>query len=360
MSATWQPVIIPLTISYSATIGGIDSFAIARVSDVALDGASEVYRAYTTIAAAATDLAASEIDQDTYDAISAALSQTPHVQTFYVVKLGLNGYDEALDAAEAAGMVAQGILIDSRADADIVTTSDWCASRADRTIFVAQSDDADWLTASTPAGVSTILTNSNTQMVYRATDSQQLDAAVLSKRLAWNPLITAGSSSFSVAGFTPDSLTDSQRTNLIANNANTILAMRNNASGASAAFFGKGRMIDGTRSQVITTTIWLSAQIIADVLNLLLQNNDAGREIQVAQSGYSAVRGVYSRIGRAGVEAGHFVGSDALPDGYQIDLPAIPSAAYTADKANARISVTATYNTAVGAFSFPTTVQLTE
>ena len=186
MAAT-PPSYIESAISVSVVDGtAIDittDFDVAIVADITGGSAAgDVYREYTATSAvtqAATDLAAAEITQIVHDQIVAIYSQDKVPNRTTVIKLGGGTYAAAISAAEANGYRAPWnfayLLIDSRTAADIVDASGAAESRD--LLFVAQSSDADWLTASLPSGFTSIATATKTLVLYEDTDGAAVDGA---------------------------------------------------------------------------------------------------------------------------------------------------------------------------------------
>lgn len=156
------------------------AFNVAIVADVVYGSAAgdvKEYPAATAVATAAVDLAASDITQIVYDQIVAIFAQEQVPEQVTLIKKGAGTYAAAIAAAEVDGYRAPWsftyVIIDSRADASIVDASDACETRD--CLFLAQSDEAGWLTSGVPSGFSTIVDNAKTFVIYEDTDATAVD-----------------------------------------------------------------------------------------------------------------------------------------------------------------------------------------
>lgn len=161
----------------------------ARLSDVSFTERVKTYGSTTELQ---TDLTASEIDQDTYDAGAEYFSQSPRARTFMVIRWDVDGPEtaaEALSAAETAGFAPPWqyalLTMDSRTAADHVSASNWCETR-DVLLFV-QTSSADAITTGVPAAYSGIVDNAKTILLYEDTDAKENDSGWMGRLAAHTP-----------------------------------------------------------------------------------------------------------------------------------------------------------------------------
>ncbi len=347
---------VTLTISRSALPPAPTVRTIARVSNVALDGSARS-ESFETIAAAQAALTASRIDQDTFDAIVAIFAQRPRPSKVEIIRVdvsGGEGYNDALIAAEAAGVKYNGVIIDSRTAADIVAASNFAEARD--VIFMFQSSLADWLTSGAPSSFSAITSNEHTFGVYHSTDTVQADAGVIGSRLAYDPNASAAPGFGPVRGVTQYTITSAQRDFALANGIGVLEEYVAGGTGNLGTNYTNGKSLAGIRMDALVTEFWLKQRIEGEVAALLVNEAAAGRFVPVSPSGQSQVGAILRATGQRGVAIGRFTGSDDFPEGFVVTAPDIT----TADKSAQRIPMAATYNLAIPALAVSISIDLTE
>jgi hypothetical protein len=333
MSATsLVEIALDATVVLQATENITDGLgAIARVcADIALDG-TERFRAFTGASAvkdAKAALDASEIDQNTYDAIVFAFSQPDRPSTFYVVRQVVTtddeSVDDALSAAAALGLQAGFsylfLLIDDRNAADHVALSTYAQAR--RAIAVCQSSDGGWITAGVPTGYASIVGNNQTIVLYEDTDAVQYEAGWAARQAAANPDERRPSGRCRIAGMAEYGtlLGGDDRTNLKANRCNYHAPEVPN--GANRAVW-PATMLDGTQFGLVYTKLYLELRIIQGVGQLLAQKLAANEDIPANATGASMALGAVRRRMDVARSAGHITPNpnatpNPLPNGYTL------------------------------------------
>jgi len=297
---------------------GVGLGAVVRVSDVALGG--DRSRTYTSAAAVVADTAA--LDADTVAAGQAHFAQSPAGSQFIVVRIdvgGGEGYDDALAAAEAAGLQPGFdfvfVTIDSRTAASIVEAATYCASR--RCIFIAQSADADWLTSSVPSGFSSIVTNQKTAVLYEDTDAQPDDSRWAGRYAGFVPSAFRPSPRMRLAGLSAygSALTSTQKGHLADNNANWHQV---ETPGGSQRAIRNGVVLDGTKLELVYTKIYAELQIVNALGATISRAAAAGRDIPADAEGEAVVLGDVAGVLDALLAAGYLTTSEAYPTGYTL------------------------------------------
>lgn len=353
MTATWDKNIV-LTISLSAATAGAGSLRPFRVSDVALDGSAR-WAIFDDPAGVDDAFDAGEIDADTRDALSLALSQSPHASEVGVIRVdvtGGEGYDDALSAAEAGGLDFYGVALDTRAIAGITEASTWIEAR--EKILVCQSADSSWLDAGVPTGTpgfDDLVNNRRTAVLYHPTGTIAADFAWLSNRLAFNPETASPPWSTGLSSFAGYALTSTQRAAVEANKANAILPY-----GPASLYVDPGVMIDGTPIYEIVSRDWLARTIRAEIAAFVVAEHAAGRKIPVNEIGQGQIAGILTAIGIRGVAAQHFGPDPAgnFPNGFKI----IPLPISTADLAARRLRFKCSFYLATAGRVFDFTINL--
>jgi hypothetical protein len=302
-------------------------FNLAIIADITGGSAAgDLFRAYgiqTAVTQAATDLAAGNISTIVNTQINAIAAQDLKPQTIYVVKLGAGTYAAALAAFEANGYRSPeqyvGLLIDSRADADIVDASDAAQSRS-ALRFVAQTDDAGSITSGVPSGFSSIVTNSRTALVYEDTDAAAVDAAWLGRIFGTNLRVTRQSGIVRLSGLAEYTapLTAAQQALAAANfiNYHTVTTWQSSQRNMAVA-----KMLDGTTVS-LSLALLLSEVLTYEALAELIATKAAtGEEVLDDDAGQQEVEARIRSVALvlAGTPTPRWIGPSAdLPNSYKV------------------------------------------
>lgn len=303
---------------------------VARLSDVALDGGSERVRTYTTTSDLAADVTAGEIDADTSTAVTNALGAG--ARAVLVIKWDVGGAEtaaDALNAAETAGFRPPWdychLIMDSRTASDHVSAAGWAATR--RVLLWCQSGDGDWLTASVPAGYSTITSNTQTAVLYEDTAAAEYDATWAGRFASALPDSQRPGSN----QYLPNAveygtlLTSTQQTNLGANNCNwhqvitpsgTQRIVRSRTGTTSV----QSKVLSGSTIALRYTVLVTEVRLIQDLGGLVsaLALRSPSESLPAGDAGIAAVRAVVEARMATLIRAGYVQQTTALPRGYDL------------------------------------------
>jgi hypothetical protein len=263
----------------------------------------DVVRAYTSDDDAAADLTSGYIDATARAMLQDAFSQIPKppiVKLASVDLVGGDDYDDAYAAAKLVDDAFYGVTIRPRTDAEILLMA--AAVEADNRIFVLQSDDADWLTASYPAGLSTLEDNERSITAFHDSDAEWLDIAWLASRLVFNPDDKSApwqGQVRAVADYT--AMTAAQRLLALANDANLMLPFF-----AIDNYMMEGTNCAGRPISHIVSMDWLEYHLARDLGAMISAAAADGRKITVDDEGQAIGLKVIEARLQQGVSAGHF------------------------------------------------------
>lgn len=177
-------------------------------------------------------------------------------------------------------------------------------------IYIAQSNNADWLTSGVPSGFSSIVAYERTAVIWHSTDAQGADAAWASNRVAFDPeeISTPWHAAplANIASYTT-ALTDSQRSLAIANNCNVLAAW-----GSYSNVTDPGVNISGRPIDELVSADWLEARLREDISDLVVKQSSRGRKIGVDIRGQAQVQAVIEARLQQGVAVGHFAQGQAI------------------------------------------------
>ena len=265
-------------------------------------------RSYASVAAATADNTAGYISAGTLAAVTAAFAQPRKPAVFKVGRVDTAGgesYADGLAACIVADGDFYGIASDSRADADILSVS--AAVEALRLLFVAQSADADWKTASHPSGLTALETRERTAVVYHDTAAQWSDVAWLVNRLSFDPDEQSAPWNAGVAGVSAlaTAPTDTEKGHLDDNYANHGLPY-----GGETFWIDAGVNQNGRPLYEIVTADWYYARLQERVSAMHAREAANGRKIQVSPLGQAQILAEIRAQNEQGVGAGHFTSID--------------------------------------------------
>lgn len=300
---------------------------------------------YASAAEAEAAQVAGYISATTLDFLQAAFSQQPtpaSVKVAYRDVGGTETWTACLAAIEAVDTDWYGVCIYSRADAEIAAVAALIETR--NKIFVAQSDDAAWLTGTPPAGLSAIVGYERTAVIYHSSDAQPADIAWLASKLVWDPDVQSAPWTGEVEDVAAISaLTTAQRAFLMdTNDANVGLPF------SSAEFYvAPGQMMSGRAIYEIVSADWLKARIIEAIAALKLKHDSRGEKILAAPSGQTKILAEIAGLLQQGEQVGHFTPGQTRPTAYAIS---------SADLTARRLRFKAEAQIGADAYIFDTTV----
>lgn len=296
-------IVINITLSpapLQATGFGVPMI-IADAATSSLDG--DRIRSYASTAAAQVDNTAGFLSAAILAAVTAAFSQrTPPA----LVKVGKKDIIDAYDVALAQIIVVDddfyGVAIESRTATDQVLIS--TAVEALNKLFILQSSDADWLTASLPAAYTAIAGRERTVVSYHDTDAQWSDFAWLANRLVFDPDVQSAPWDAGVQGVTAFAVapTDTQKGFLDTNFANHGLPL-----GSEIFFIDAGVNAAGRPIHEIETADWFEARLQGAIASVKTAASSRGDKIVIGPSGQGQILGEIAALFQQGVNAGHFI-----------------------------------------------------
>lgn len=249
--------------------------------------------------------AAGYISATTLAFLTAAFTQSPAPAT---VKVGNQdtGATETLTAAITAIRAADDdwycLCIYSRADALILLAS--AAIETTKKIFVAQSDDATWLTSGLPSGLTALAELERTAVVYHDDDTEPADIAWACSRMVFDPDFKSAGWEGQIRGVSAltTALTTAQRDLLIANNANVALPFS-----TADQYMSPGNNCNGRGIYEIISADWYEARCREDIAALKLARTAIGEKTPVTPLGQALISGVLENYAQQGESIGHFV-----------------------------------------------------
>lgn len=203
---------------------------------------------------------------------------------------------DALDAIAAEANDWYGLIVTSRAEADVLSAAGW--AEAANKVFVTVSDDASLLTGATDDVASKVKARAykGTAVLYHQSPDEFADAALMGRFFGTDPG-TEIVKFQTLAGVSASSLTDGQKAALWAKNGNTyttvggVNIVENGSTGA-------GQFLDSTRNLA-----YLQARVQETVYGLLVRVNKIPYTDAGVQQVVSELRGVLGRMVREGVLA---------------------------------------------------------
>jgi hypothetical protein len=242
-----------------------------------------------------------------------------------------NGLFEDLVLVKAANDTWYGWTEDTRSAFNIMEGARW--TETEKKFFMAQSDDADILTAAA-GNVLALLQAFNyerTALVFHDDDTEWVDAAWFGKMLPKDP----GSANWAwqtLTGVPVDTLTQTQVANLITQNGNWFEKMK------TAEVF-TGIAVGGQYIDIIRGRDWLESNMNTDFVDALA----SAEKIPMSQEGIEISRTIAEGRLRKSVKQGIVVAGSFEVDALLIDEdPDDPATAFVSDtdKANRNIQVT--------------------
>jgi len=301
---------IAITVNLATLSTGAATFRPLIVGkDITLGAATT--KEYTDVATAKADLTAGEINAWTLAAIIEIFGQNPRPASLLVGEwndAGAVAIDDALDAILTDDSDFYCVLIEDRTAADHVLVSGWLDTQetaGSKFVSVLQSADADWLTASVPAGYTTIDNKERVAIVYHATDAEVRAEGWAGNRLARSPdtdSVPWNTPVDEVATFTAISITQAQKVLARANDANFALPFGT----LYDAYFDLGRNLNSRPFDQVVTADWFETRLREALADLVATLSANGEKLGLNADGQNRVAGEISRVALTGVTAGHF------------------------------------------------------
>ncbi len=322
MPTTHEPTTVVVNVFLAALPPARQGFGvpllIVTTTGNGLGGAT--VKAYANAQEVATSLAASEITAKTADFLTTAFAQQPRVSSILVTAAALNGYELAYAAARVENDSFYGVAVDTTVAADLEEVSAAVETDGEK-LFIATSNDADWLTSGVPAAFSTFAGRERTAVVFHNVADEPVSLAWLASRTVFDPDVQSAPWTGRVremAVLNP-AITQSQLTFALANEANVGLPF-----GTAPFYVKNGENISGRPIYEILSADWYKARVSEDLIAARLQFTDRGEKIPVGVVGQtnSAGQVVVESILRSRAEQGEDTGHFA-PDQTRVTMQAI-------------------------------------
>lgn len=262
-------------------------------------------RRYSTYAAVQADNTAGFISAGVLEAARVAFSQNrPPDEIMLGTQQGVETWDVALAAIIVDDPDFYGICIEPRSDTEILAVSAAVEALVPGRLFIAQSADADWLTAGLPAALTALDTRERTAVVYHDTAAEWADFGWLAGRLSWDPDETSAPWDAEVKEVAQLATlpTDTQKGNLDDNNANHILPY-----GGVNAWMDPGASQNTRPLYEQLTADWFEARLQERIASLKNTLSNRGEKLILDEGGQNAVLGEILAQYNEGEAAGHFV-----------------------------------------------------
>lgn len=306
---------VQVTVTRAGATGTVQQFNdIGVVNENTVQNASTRVQIYSSIAEIET---AGFVAADFFHkAATAAFDQNPRPQTITSIWKDIDAneatYDIPLTAAEASN---DGdfyfIVIDSRADADVLNVAAWVASR--RKLQIAQTSSADFRdgVAGNIGEQLRLAARRRSMIIWREDDGEAFDAGIIAIQAAADLDAPDGQITLNlkqVQGFTPDAtkLTTTQENNIRADNGNVYTLV------GGKARFSDSRMCDSTPGAIgvggdnfmdlMTSEDWTFFRLQEATFDTLA----GSKKIPITNGGIGALAGAAAGVWERGQRNGHY------------------------------------------------------
>lgn len=312
---------------------GVDFFFALLIADQAngttLDG--DRVRTYTDPLEISIDETAGFLSAAVAQAGRDALSQIPRPSKIKIGRRDSAGAETYPDAFTAIRLVDDAFYttaIESRADADIVLMAA-AIEPVRRKLFVAQSDEATFLTSGFPAGLAAIDGNERTVICWHESDAEWMDFAYSANRLAFDPnsrSVPWAAGVKAVQNYTT-AIAQGAKDFLDANKANNGFPF-----GGEPFYIDPGVTASGRPIYEIMTADWYEVSLQTNVAALKASKSAKGEKLPVSLVGQGFLMKEANDLLDQGEDADHF-----LPGALREVLP-VPIT--DADRAAQRMRIT--------------------
>lgn len=323
---------------------------------------SATHVTYGSYAEAVADNTATYISATTLQALADVFAQRRVPSQIHVAAVDLasssgsiaDTYATVIAAMIALGVDFYAVCIQDRDNTDVAAVSDYIEALAsDRPyIFVGQSSDSDWLTATPDAAYSTVTGNERTMLAYHDTNGEHNDLVWAACVLAFEP------DNYSASWNRPlrdvaalASLTSAQKAFLRTNNANFGARL----TAVHTFYMDPGTNMAGRAASEIVSADWFAIRTQEGLAQLLGDITDRGEKLPVSVTGVRLVEAVVRRVYDQGVIAKHFAANQLTFTSATINTDGTIAAA---DVTARRIRVTANIQLTVGAITLNITGNL--
>jgi hypothetical protein len=323
---------------------------------------SATYMTFASFAEVDAASTAGYISATTLQALTDVFAQARVPSQIHVASVDLASSSGSIPDTYAlviASMISEGldfyaVCIQDRDNTDVATVSDYIEALASERpyIFVGQSSDSDWKTATPDAAFNTVVGNERTVLVYHDTSTEHNDLVWASCVLAFTP------DSYSAPWNRPltdivalATLTSAEKGYLRTNNAN--FGARLNST--YTFYMDPGRTMAGRAASERVSADWYAIRVQEGLAQLLGDLTNRGQKLTVSVRGVRQVEAIAREVYERGVTAGHFEPNQLTFTSATINADGTIS---SADLTAQRIRVTANIQLTTGAITIAFTANL--
>jgi hypothetical protein len=196
------------------------------------------------------------------------------------------------------------ITMQTKADADLIATDVWAGLNFTQAWL--QTSSATALAGGAPMSTIDTAATQRSLVVYHATDTAELAVALAAEYFVADPDTTVTTAAYQqVSGFTPDTVTPTEKAAVEAVNGNLYLTF-----GSVGALYG-GTMGGGDFADQTMTRDWFSARVKEGCQQLLLDKASLKTKVPYTDAGIAMFEGVIKAVQERGEnlagDASHFI-----------------------------------------------------
>jgi hypothetical protein len=302
--ATFDGDIVVNILSTAGAVTTQDFGVAIWVTDALEAGFTERVRFYESSQAVNAD---ADLQQATKDALNAAFAQNPRLRKLAVGKISyIAVISDEMDAIKAEADQTDGFYFigsSSRVEGNIVDLAAWAETQP--VLYLPQTSDAALL-AGTAGNIGEDLrlaTRARTALTYNATDTEYNGFSWGSKTGAADPDEQSTTwRNKTLSGITPQvTLTDTEKANILAENANVYLTLKGQGS------MGEGTLADGNPIDTRIARDWLEFRIGEGLAQLFLDVSNRNSKVPFDNDGIAQIGGVLEAVAARGEKVGHLL-----------------------------------------------------
>lgn len=321
MTALSRKLIITTTLLPRAGVNVTLGTPVILSSDTLEGGGAGTFMSFSTPTAVAAALAASQIVSTTATNLNAALGQEFAPASVVVCTYGAGAPADALDILIATGSVDVGIIyLQTVTETVLETFAAWwtaSAQRRARYFWAVQSADTGLYGGTFPASLD-LLTAFDCCRLFYSDDAQPTACAWMGLASGINMAQGPQGAFDRLLSVTVPTLTESQQTNLLANNV-SYMDKLDDGSGASERV-AMGITAPSGKDLSAQLRLMYAARSIRTVEKaLLLRQATLGRPIQRNLGGISQVEAPAEGVMKALADVGYWTPTAAYPTGYLVE-----------------------------------------
>lgn len=320
MTALARKLVITTTLLPRAGVGVTLGTPVILSADTLEGGGAGSFMTFTTSTEVAAALAASQITSTTATNLDAALGQEFAPASVVVCTYGVGAPADALDILIATGSVNVGIIYLQTATETVLETfaAWWTASaqRRARYFWAVQSADTGLYGGSFPTSLDALTALDCCRLFY-SDDAQPTACAWMGLASGINMAQGPQGAFVRLLGVAVPTLTESQKTNLLANNVSYVDKL-DEGSGASERVAMGITAPSGKDLSAQLRLMYAARSIRTAEKALLLRVATLGGIIQRNLGGISQVEAPAEGVMKALAGVGYWTPTETYPDGYQV------------------------------------------